>query len=72
MIKEMGPWNIRRCVWEDMWKVEPVRMQFVLKSTYDLLPIPSNLALWNKKGEAACALCKGYDNLIFYLVSKWH
>ena len=26
--------------WEDLWKVEPVRMQFMLKSTYDLLPTP--------------------------------
>ena len=32
-------------------------------STYDLLPTPSNLVLWNKKEEAACALRKGYANL---------
>ena len=52
-----------KILWEDLWKVEPVRMQFMLKSTYDLLPTPSNLVLWNKKEEAACALCKGYANL---------
>ena len=49
--------------WEDLWKVEPVRMEFMLKSIYDLLPTPSNLVLWNKKEEAACALCKGCANL---------
>ena len=49
--------------WEALWKVEPVRMQFMLKSTYDLLPTPSNLVLWNKKEEAICALCKGFANL---------
>ena len=49
--------------WEDLCKVEPVRMQFMLKSTYDLLPIPSTLVLWNKKEEADCALCEGYTNL---------
>ena len=49
--------------WEDLWKVEPERMQFMLKSTYDLLPTPSNLVLWNKKEDTACALCKCYANL---------
>ena len=49
--------------WENLWKVEPVRMEFMLKSTYDLLPTPNNLVPWNKKEEAACVLCKGYGNL---------
>ena len=59
-----------KLLWEDLWKVEPVRMQFLLKSTYDLLPTPSNLVLFKKKEEATCALCKSYANL--YLVARWH
>ena len=49
-----------KILWEDLWKVEPVRMQFMRKSTYDLLPTPSNLVVWNKKEDAVCELCKGY------------
>ena len=60
---KMGGVTELKISWEDLWKVGPVRMQFMLKSTYDLLPTPSNLVLWNKKEEAACALYKGYANL---------
>ena len=32
--------------WNDIWKMEPSRLQFKLKSMYDVLPSPTNLATW--------------------------
>ena len=66
--REQGAWTRWEGVtelkftWEDLWKTEPVRLQFLLKFTYDLLLTPSNLVPWNKKEDAACAPCKVYAN----------
>jgi hypothetical protein len=38
--------------WEDMLNVEPLNLQFTLKSVYDLLQTPVNLKVWNKKLSA--------------------
>ncbi|CAC5372773.1 mrp [Mytilus coruscus] len=32
--------------WNEIWKMEPHRLQFKLKSVYDVLPSPTNLATW--------------------------
>ena len=55
--------------WEDLWKTRLERRQFLLKSTFDSLPTPSNLVLWNKKEKDVCTLCKGYANLKHILSS---
>lgn len=33
----------RRLSWLDIWRMEPCRIQFLLRSVYDLLPSPTNL-----------------------------
>ena len=38
-------WNTRdrKLTWGDIWKYEPLRFTFLLRSVYDLLPSPANL-----------------------------
>ncbi|XP_060082190.1 uncharacterized protein LOC132561508 [Ylistrum balloti] len=36
----------RRLTWADIWKLEPCRIQFLLRSVYDVLPTPTNLHRW--------------------------
>jgi len=42
-------WNTtdRKLTWGDIWKYEPLRLSFLLRSVYDLLPSPANLSLWD-------------------------
>uniref|UniRef100_W5NEB6 Reverse transcriptase domain-containing protein n=1 Tax=Lepisosteus oculatus TaxID=7918 RepID=W5NEB6_LEPOC len=35
----------RKLAWKD-WKLEPLQIQFLLRSVYDVLPTPSNLHRW--------------------------
>ncbi|XP_062613999.1 uncharacterized protein LOC134275735 [Saccostrea cucullata] len=51
-MKKQGSWvnweNARqgKLGWNDIWKMEPFRLQFKLKSVYDVLPSPTNLVTW--------------------------
>jgi len=38
-------WNTtdRKLTWGEIWKYEPLRFSFLLRSVYDLLPSPANL-----------------------------
>ena len=40
-----------------MWRYEPVRLRFLLRSVYDTLPSPANLYLWKLKEDPNCVLC---------------
>ena len=33
----------RQITWNELWKMEPARFQFIVRATYDLLPTPTNL-----------------------------
>ncbi|KAI8505021.1 hypothetical protein Bbelb_171300 [Branchiostoma belcheri] len=41
----------------DVWKLEPFRISFLLRSVYDTLPSPANLCRWNLREDPACKLC---------------
>ena len=43
--------------WNDIWKMEPPRLQFKLKSVYDILPSPTNLATLGLSEDPNCVLC---------------
>ncbi|XP_019639899.1 PREDICTED: uncharacterized protein LOC109481744 [Branchiostoma belcheri] len=59
-----------RCVkWSDLWKCEPLRIQFLLRSVYDLLPTPVNLKRWGKEKEEKCQLCERRGTLSHVLSS---
>ena len=40
--------NIRskKLTWNEMWKKETKKLKFAIASVYDVLPSPSNLAIW--------------------------
>ena len=44
-------WNTtdRKLTWGDIWKNEPLRFSFLLRSVYDLLSSPANLCRWDSQ-----------------------
>ena len=58
-----GAWTkwesaVKRVVtWNDLWRMEPLRIKFMLRATYDLLPTPTNLVRWGISEEVMCPLC---------------
>ena len=47
-MRAQGAWTMknttdRKLTWGDIWKYEPLRFSFLLRSVYDLLPLPANL-----------------------------
>ena len=59
----------RKITWNTLWKMEPIRLQFTIRSTYDLLPTPTNLMRWGKSDCAECGLCSGPGHLEHILSS---
>ncbi|XP_052267689.1 uncharacterized protein LOC127869268 [Dreissena polymorpha] len=52
-------WNTadKKLTWGDIWKYEPFRFSFLLKSVYDQLPSPANLCRWGLTADPKCSLC---------------
>ena len=48
----------RKLTWADMWRSEPLRISFLLRSVYDLLPSPANLHRWGLIENPVCSLCE--------------
>ena len=44
----------RKLTWQEVWKWSTSRMRFLLQSTYDVLPSPSNLVRWKISDEDRC------------------
>jgi hypothetical protein len=47
----------RKLTWADLWQYEPLRLSFLLRSVYDLLPSPANLHRWGLVEDPRCPLC---------------
>ena len=47
----------RSLTWNDLWNMAPLRLNFIVRSTYDLLPSGANLARWGKTDDPKCPLC---------------
>ncbi|XP_052224708.1 uncharacterized protein LOC127840340 [Dreissena polymorpha] len=64
-------WNTadRKLTWGDIWKYEPFRFFFLLRSVYDLLPSPANLCRWGLTAEPKCSLCDRVGTLEHVLSS---
>ena len=68
--------------WKVMWALPPKLVPFLINSTYDTLPTPSNLKRWGKQDSNACPLCSksGVDGTpsrleslrIFYQAVNFH
>ena len=59
----------RKLTWNDLWKFEPLRIEFLLRSVYDLLPSPANFCRWTLTDNLACPLCERRDTLDHILSS---
>ncbi|XP_069114448.1 uncharacterized protein [Argopecten irradians] len=57
----------RRLSWSDILRMEPCRIQFLLRSIYDLLPSPTNLHRWGLTETPDCPLCNRPGNLALVL-----
>ena len=62
-LKAQGKWmrweNIRsrKLTWNELWKTEANKLKFAIASVYDVLPSPSNLAIWKLIDDPACENC---------------
>ncbi|KAK3766631.1 hypothetical protein RRG08_042410 [Elysia crispata] len=45
--------------WNEIWHMAPLRISFLIRSVYDLLPSNANLVRWGKKEDPTCPLCQG-------------
>ena len=59
----------RKISWGDLWRAEPMRISFMLRSVYDLPPTPANLACWIDEKSYLCPAHKGYESLQHILSS---
>ena len=57
----------RKLTWTDIWRSEPYRISFLLRSVYDLLPSPANLHRWGKIDDPKCTLCGGTGTMAHVL-----
>ena len=68
-MRQQGAWmkwegaESRELKWNTLWKMEPLRIRFLLRATYDLLPTPTNLATWGITDDPSCRLCGKPSNL---------
>ena len=62
---QQGQWTTwenaiqRSLSWNDLWHMAPLRISFILRSVYDILPSNTNLVKWGKSSDSACPLCQG-------------
>ena len=47
----------RKISLQDLAKMEPLRISFLLRATYDLLPTPANLKQWKLVESDLCPKC---------------
>ena len=48
----------RKISWQDLARMEPLRISFLLRATYDLLPTPANLKQWKMVESDLCTKCQ--------------
>ncbi|GFO00946.1 reverse transcriptase [Plakobranchus ocellatus] len=49
---QQGQWTN----WDDIWHMAPLRISFLIRSAYDLLPSNANLVRYGKKDDPTCPL----------------
>ena len=72
---QQGQWTTweaalqRSLNWNDLWHMAPLRISFILRSVYDLLPSNANLVKWGKKEDPTCPLCQSRQTVEHVLSS---
>ena len=59
----------RSLSWADIWQYEPLRLKFLLRYAYDVLPSPVNLCQWNLTDNPNRRLCEKRGTLDYILSS---
>lgn len=49
----------RSLTWNDIWKMVPLLVNFIMKSAYDVLLSGANRFRWGKVADQMCSLCSG-------------
>ena len=52
--------------------MEPARLKFILRATYDLLPTPVNKHRWDNSCSSSCACCRSRGTLEHILAGCPH
>ena len=52
----------RKLSWKELWKWEPARTSFLIRSTYDVLPSAANLVRWGVSEDDKCK-CGQYSSM---------
>ena len=60
----------RTVTWNDLWQMAPLRVSFILRATYDLLPSRTNLVKWGKENDPMCPLCKEKPQTMDHVLSS--
>ena len=53
----------RKITWQDFWKMDAMRIGFLLKSVYDCLPTKRNLKVWNYSEDNRCSRCQALETV---------
>ena len=61
----------RSLSWADIWQYEPLRLKSLLRSVYDVLPLPVNLCQWNLTDNRNYRLCEKEAPITFCHRAKW-
>ena len=59
----------RKLPWPSFFTMEPLRLSFALRSTYDLLPTATNLKLWGLTNDDTCTICKTHRATLAHTLS---
>ena len=59
----------RKLPWPAFFTMEPLRLSFALRSTYDLLPTATNLKLWGLTTDDKCTICKTHRATLAHTLS---
>ena len=72
---QQGRWTtwedvVQRSIsWNEVWKMSPYRLAFVIRSIYDQLPSKGNLRRWGLTEDYKCELC-GESEILYHVLSN--
>ena len=60
----------RSISWNNIWQMAPLKLSFLIHSTYDQLPSKSNLVKWKKESDPTCSLCNEKPQTLEHVISS--
>ena len=56
--------------WNDIWQMAPLRLSFLICSTYNQLSSKNNLFKWKKESNPTCPLCSNKPQTLEHVLSS--